>query len=176
MHRNLLPVLTLVGCAALRPAFAQAGEFYVGEPVDQDDLQIVPNYLTGIKMDRMPRGMEMGANAIHLEADVHAAKNEKHGFAEDTWIPYLTIRFKLTKEGSTFKKTGTLAPMTADDGPHYANNVRMAGPGTYDLTYKILPPSSNAFIRHIDKATGVPEWWKPITAHWTFTCPSKEKG
>jgi len=174
--RNFVPALALVGCAALRPAFAQAGEFYVGEPIVQDNLQIVPNYLTGIKMDRMPKGMDMSADAIHLEADVHATKDEKHGFSEDAWIPYLTIHFTITKQGSKFKKTGTLAPMTAGDGPHYANNVRMAGPGTYDLTYEILPPPSNGFIRHIDKATGVPEWWKPITAHWTFTYPSKEKG
>ncbi len=161
--------------SVLLPALASAAEFYVGEPVEQDNLQIVPNYLTGIEMDRMPKGMETGPDAIHLEADVHAAKDEKHGFAEDAWIPYLTIHFKLAKEGSNFKKTGTLAAMTADDGPHYANNVRMAGPGTYDLTYEILPPSTNGFIRHIDKATGVPDWWKTITAHWTFTYPSKEK-
>ena len=82
----------------------------------------------------------------------------------------------MTKDGSKFKHTGKLAPMTAGDGPHYANNVKMAGPGTYQLTYEILPPSSNGFIRHIDKATGVPEWWKPITLHWTFTYPSKQKG
>jgi uncharacterized protein involved in high-affinity Fe2+ transport len=173
--RRILRVLTLFGCAVLLPVFARAAEFYVGEPVEQDNLQIVPNYLTGIQMDRMPNGMEMGPDTIHLEADVHAAKDEKHGFAEDAWIPYLTIHFKLAKEGSKFKKSGTLAAMTADDGPHYANNIRMAGPGTYDLTYEILPPSSNGFIRHIDKETGVPAWWKPITVHWTFAYPSKEK-
>ncbi len=61
-------------------ASVRAGEFYVGEPIVQDDLQIVPNYLTGIKMDRMPKGMDMSADAIHLEADVHATEDEKHGF------------------------------------------------------------------------------------------------
>ena len=65
----------------------------------------------------------MGKDAVHLECDVHATKDETHGFAEDAWIPYLTIRFTLTKEGVKFKKTGRLAPMTATDGPHYANNV-----------------------------------------------------
>jgi hypothetical protein len=157
------------------PAMGNAAEFYIGEPVEQDDMQIVPNYLVGIQMDHMPPGSAMGPNAIHLEADVHATKNEKHGFPEDAWIPYLTIKYTLTKDGSKFKKTGKLAPMTAGDGPHYANNVDMAGPGTYQLTYEILPPSSNGFIRHVDKATGVPDWWKPITLHWTFTYPSKQK-
>jgi uncharacterized protein involved in high-affinity Fe2+ transport len=159
----------------LLPPIGHAAEFYIGEPVEQNDLQIVPNYLVGIEMNRMPPGMEMGADTIHLEVDVHATKNEKHGFPEDAWIPYLTIRYTLTKNGSSFKKTGTLAPMTAADGPHYANNVKMAGPGTYQLTYEISPPSSNGFIRHVDKATGVPDWWKPFTLHWTFTYPSKQK-
>jgi uncharacterized protein involved in high-affinity Fe2+ transport len=169
------------GCAGVAIAVsfgivdADAEEFYIGEPVTQNDLQIVPNYLVGIEMDRMPPGMEMGADTVHLEADVHATKSEKHGFGEDAWIPYLTIHYTLTKDGSRFKKTGTLAPMTAGDGPHYANNVKMGGPGTYQLTYEILPPSANGFYRHIDKATGVPEWWKPMTLHWTFAYPSKPK-
>jgi hypothetical protein len=169
-----LPLLALAA-VAFAPAVSHAQEFYIGEPVEQNNLQIVPNYLTGIEMSRMPKGMEMGPDSVHLEADVHATKGETHGFHEDEWIPYLTIKFTLTKDGSSFKKTGTLAPMTAGDGPHYANNVKMAGPGTYHLTYEILPPSSNGFIRHTDKATGVPDWWKSIVAHWTFTYPSKSK-
>jgi periplasmic iron binding protein len=173
IRRPLSPI-AFAACLIL-PSVASAAEFYVGEPILQDNMQIVPNYLTGIKMQPMPKGMDMGSDAIHIEADVHATKDEKHGFAEDAWIPYLTIHYKLSKQGSSFKKSGTLAAMTADDGPHYANNVNMDGPGTYELTYEILPPSSNGFIRHIDKASGVPEWWKPITAHWTFTYPSKEK-
>lgn len=154
-----------------------AQEFYIGEPVVQDGMQIVPNYLTGVEMDRHPQGMEMGgADSVHLEADVHASAGEAHGLAEDTWIPYLTIKFTITKDGApSFKKTGQLYPMIAKDGLHYANNVNMAGPGTYRLTYVIEPPSSNGFIRHTDKATGVPEWFKPITANWTFTYPSKAK-
>jgi periplasmic iron binding protein len=174
--RKILCASAFAAGIAFAPTFGHAAEFYIGEPVVQNDLQIVPNYLVGIEMDHMPPGGQMGADSIHLEADVHATKDEKHGFPEDAWIPYLTIRYTLTKDGSNFKQTGKLAPMTAADGPHYANNVKMAGPGTYKLTYEILPPSSNGFIRHIDKATGVPDWWKPITLHWTFTYPSKQKG
>ncbi len=172
------PLPTLLGAAALllAPSLAGAKEFYIGEPVERNNLQIVPNYLEGIAMDRMPPGSAMGAGAIHLEADVHATKHEAHGFAEDAWIPYLTIRYVLTKNGSSFRKAGALAPMTAGDGPHYANNVRMGGPGTYVLTYVIAPPSTNGFARHVDKTTGVPGWWPPITARWTFQYPSKAKG
>jgi hypothetical protein len=37
-----------------------AAEFYIGEPVVQDDMQIVPNYLVVIEMDHMPPGGKMG--------------------------------------------------------------------------------------------------------------------
>jgi periplasmic iron binding protein len=177
MHvRGITLAFALAAGLALLPALGNAGEFYIGEPVEQNDMQIVPNYLVGIEMDHMPPGAQMGPNSIHLEVDVHATKNEKHGFPEDAWIPYLTIHYTITKDGSNFKKTGRLVPMTAGDGPHYANNVNMAGPGTYQLTYEFEPPSSNGFIRHVDKATGVPDWWKPFSEHWTFTYPSKQKG
>lgn len=174
MARHSLPAAFAVALLIAAPAFA-AQEFYVGEPVVKDGMQIVPNYLVGIEMDRHPPGMAMGKDAVHLEADVHATKDESHGFAEDAWIPYLTIKFTLAKNGTKFSRGGELYPMTAKDGPHYANNVEMAGPGTYRLTYTILPPSSHGFIRHVDAASGVPAWWAPITASWLFTYPSKSK-
>jgi uncharacterized protein involved in high-affinity Fe2+ transport len=171
MRSLLLAVLLL----APVPAFA-AQEFYVGEPVVKEGMQIVPNYLTGIEMDKMLSGMGMAKDSVHLEADVHATAKESHGFSEDAWIPYLDIHYQLTKDGErTYKKTGLLFPMTAKDGPHYANNVDMAGPGTYHLTYLISPPTAHGFIRHVDKASGVPDWWKPISVDWTFTYPSKIK-
>jgi uncharacterized protein involved in high-affinity Fe2+ transport len=173
MSRSLLilPLLALLTVPALA-----VQEFYIGEPVVKDGMQIVPNYLTGVEMDRMPQGAGMGKDSVHLEADVHATKDESHGFAEDSWIPYLDIHYELTKDGDkVFKKTGLLFPMTAKDGPHYANNTDMAGPGTYHLTYTIWPPTTHGFIRHTDKASGVPDWWKPITASWSFAFPSKNK-
>jgi periplasmic iron binding protein len=156
------------------PAFA-AQEFYIGEPVVKSGMQIVPNYLTGIQMDKHPPGMSMSKDGVHIEADVHATKDESHGFAEDAWIPYLTIKYTLSKQGAKFARKGELYPMTAKDGPHYANNVDMAGPGTYKLTYTILPPTNHGFIRHINAASGVPGWFAPVTASWTFTYPSKTK-
>jgi len=115
---QLVRILVLAIGAGFPSALpVRAAEFYVGEPVEREGLQIVPNYLVGIEMDGMPPGMEMGPGTVHLEADVHATKEEKHGFAEDAWMPYLTIRYTLTKQGSPFRKEGTLAPMTAGDGP-----------------------------------------------------------
>ena len=175
MRRVALAAFLSASLFVAGPA-AAVQEFYIGEPAVKEGMQIVPNYLTGVQMDKMPAGMGMGPDSVHLEADVHATKDEAHGFAEDAWIPYLTIAFSLTKEGAaTYKKGGLLYPMTAKDGPHYAANVDMAGPGTYRLTYIISPPTSHGFLRHVDKASGVPDWWKPITASWIFTYPSKSK-
>lgn len=176
MRLVLLTAVSLTSTLLMAiPAFA-AQEFYIGEPVVKEGMQIVPNYLTGITMDRMPSGMGMSQDHIHLEADVHATAAESHGFAEDSWIPYLDIHYELTKDGAkTYKKTGILFPMTAKDGPHYANDVDMAGPGIYHLIYIISPPPSHGFIRHTDDASGVPDWWKPIRLNWTFNYPGKTK-
>ncbi len=173
MRKWALLAAALMGAAFVLPA--AAGEFYMGEPVEKEGMQFSPAYLTGIEMDRHPAGMSMDPKAIHIEIDIHAAKGEKHGFPEDAWIPYLTVKLTVEKTGAAYKETKTLAPMTADDGPHYANNFAMAGPGEYKAAYVIDPPSSNGFIRHIDKESGVPEWWKPITLSWTFQYPSKQK-
>ncbi len=153
---------------------ALAKEFYIGEPVVRNDMQLVPHYLIGIEMDPMPKNMSHGPDAVHLELDVHATKDEKHGFKEDEWIPFLTIEYTIEKTSGGFKKTGTLAAMTAGDGPHYANNVALAGPGDYRLTYRLSPPSKAGFVRHVDKETGVPPWWQPFSVSWDFHYPSKE--
>jgi hypothetical protein len=59
------------------------------------------------------------------------------------------------------------------DGPHYANNIALAGDGDYKLTYHFEPPSKAGFLRHVDQATGVPDWWQPFSETWTFHFPSK---
>jgi uncharacterized protein involved in high-affinity Fe2+ transport len=169
--RALLTMTILAAAAIAAPAMA-AQELYVGEPVVKDGLQIVPNYLTGVEMSEPPLGMEMGPGTIHLEPDVYAAKDEPHGLAEDTWIPYLVIHYDLTKPSSLFHKSGALAAVTAKDGPHYANGVTMDGPGAYLLTSVVSPP---ALYRHVDKATGTPPWWPPIRAEWTVKYPSQTK-
>jgi uncharacterized protein involved in high-affinity Fe2+ transport len=159
--------------AASSASFAAAG-VPLGEKVTKEGMEIGALYLTGVEMDRMPAGMGMGKEAVHLEAVVHATKDEAHGFAAGQWIPYLDIHYELTKEGEkTFKRTGILFPMAAKDGPTYANDVDMEGPGLYHLTYFISPPPAHGFLRHTDKATGVPDWWKPISLNWTFNYPGK---
>jgi uncharacterized protein involved in high-affinity Fe2+ transport len=151
----------------------QAREYPIGGPVQAHDMEISANYLVGIEMAPMPADMAMGPDVIHLETDVHATADDPHGFADGAWIPYLTIDYTITKQGSDWRAAGRLLPMTAKDGPHYANNVRMPGPGTYTVTLRYAPPETNGFLRHTDAATGVPEWWSPFTERFTFRYPQE---
>jgi hypothetical protein len=88
----------------------------------------------------MPPGMAMGPDVIHLEADVHATADNVYGYPDGAWVGYLTIGYSIEKKGSGWKAEGKLRPMVAKDGPHYADNVRMDGPGTYRVSYVFTAP------------------------------------
>ena len=106
-----------------------AGAAVIGGPLLRDGLEIVPSTLTGVELDR-PAVLSRAADSVFLVADVHAAKDEAHGFAEHAFIPYLSISYALTKDDApTFKKAGLLYPVAAKDGPHYGASAEMAGPG-----------------------------------------------
>jgi uncharacterized protein involved in high-affinity Fe2+ transport len=152
---------------------AHAREYFVGGPVRAHDMEIVANYLVGIEMAPMPAGMPMGPDVIHVEADVHATADNPWGYPDGAWVPYLTIDYTIEKQSANWRASGKLLPMTAKDGPHYANNVKMDGPGTYKVTYRFIPPEANGFLRHTDKKTGVPAWWPPLSETFTFTYPQK---
>jgi uncharacterized protein involved in high-affinity Fe2+ transport len=164
----------VTGVALLLARSAAAREYYVGGPVHEHDMEIVANYLVGIEMDPMPPGMAMGADVIHLEADVHATADNVYGYPDGAWVGYLTIDYTVEKEGApVWKALGTLRPMQAKDGPHYADNVQMNGPGTYKVTYRFSPPQGTAYLRHTDKETGVPQWWTPFSETFSFKYPQQ---
>ena len=167
-------VLRYLALAAMLAAATPAGarEYFVGGPVHRNDMEIVANYLIGIEMAPMT-SMVHGADVIHLEADVHATADNVYGYPDGAWIAYLTIAYTIEKQGTSWKSYGTLKPMTAKDGPHYADNVKMDGPGTYKVTYAFKPPEANGFLRHVDQETGVPAWWKPFSETFTFMYPQK---
>ena len=86
--------------------------------------------------------------------------------------PTSASRYEITKAGSAQKIAGELMPMVASDGPHYGDNVKLAGPGKYTLKLSIAPPGGSAhahFGRHTDKETGVGPWFKPFTLQYEFT-------
>jgi len=153
----------------LLPATAMAAP--IGAPMLRDGVEIVAGSETGIQFDRAPTSL--APDAIFLTADVHAAKDEAHGFTG--FIPYLSISFTLTKDGEpTYKKAGLLYPTAGKAGPRYIGAAEMAGAGTYHLTYIISPPSAHGMYRQTGKENGVPDWWKPITAKWDFTYPANQ--
>jgi uncharacterized protein involved in high-affinity Fe2+ transport len=147
----------------------------IGGPILRDGVEIIPGMLTGVELDHVATSMSKAPDTVFLVADVHAGKDETHGFAEHAFIPYLSISYSLTKENApTFRRAGLLMPVAGKGGPHYAAAAAMDGPGTYHLTYIVAPPSSHGMLRQTGKA-GVPDWWKPITANWIFTYPASSK-
>ena len=174
--RSHRPFRVLLLVAATVLASGQGWAAVIGGPLLREGLEIVPSAATGVELDRQVAGVNRPAEAVFLLADVHAGKDEAHGFAEHAFIPYLAISYVLTKdEAPTFKQAGLLVPVAAKGGPRYGASANMAGPGTYHLTYIISPPSAHGMMRQTDKTGGVPGWFKPITGNWTFTYPMSAK-
>ena len=167
------PLAVFVAAALVLPRIADAREYFVGGPVHEHDMEIVANYLVGVEMAPMPANMAMGPDVIHLEADVHATADNAFGYPDGAWIGYLKIGYTVEKTGSPWKASGTLHAMQAKDGPHYADNVKMSGPGKYVVTYRFESPEATGYMRHTDKETGVPPWWQPFSEKFTFEYPQK---
>lgn len=159
---------------------ALAGQLYaieypVGEPVEKNGMEIVGVYLQPVSMEHSNHESHhlSAADAdIHLEADIAALANNANGFEEGSWVPYLTVNYKLEKlDGSNWVQKGPFMPMVANDGPHYGDNIKLNGPGKYRVTFNIAPPTAFPaanFGRHTDKETGVAEWWEAFDVSWEF--------
>ena len=171
MKRIVIAAASAAAILASSPVGAR--EYFVGGPVHEHDMEIVANYLVGVEMAPMPPGMAMGPDVIHLEADVHATADNTYGYPDGAWVGYLTIGYTIQKQGTDWKATGVLHPMEAKDGPHYADNVKMDGPGSYQVSYNFTSPEANGFLRHVDSETGVPAWWAPFSQTFTFAYPQK---
>ncbi|HKJ95160.1 MAG TPA: iron transporter [Gammaproteobacteria bacterium] len=164
---------TLLIASGVLPLTASALEYPAGKPVTRHGMEIGAVYLQPVTME--PAGQMPPSKAdVHLEADIHAVDNNPNGFAVGSWMPYLTVAYKLTKEGGETTH-GVFDPMVASDGPHYGKNVAMQGPGKYHLEYTIYPPNSAPegvdaplFMRHTDDETGVAPWFKPFTVEYDF--------
>lgn len=163
---NLLFGALLLLAATFGPALA--AEQPAGEPIEINGMQVMGIYLQPVVMEPATPDQDATKTDIHLEADIHAAAKNANGFAEDDWIPFLAVDYQLTKKGSDWKARGVLLPMVASDGPHYGANVKLDGPGAYELIFHIAPPSAHGFMRHTDKETGVGPWWSPFDYKGAF--------
>ena len=167
MIRSLLVALAGVGLATS----ALAAEYPIGQPQDLNGLEVAAVFLQPVEME--PGGMMRAAkdSDIHLEADIHATADNTNGLPEGAWTPYLNIQYALQKKGSDTVIKGELMPMVANDGPHYGDNVKLEGPGKYELSFVIGSPESaagNHFGRHVDKETGVAPWFKTFELKYEF--------
>jgi periplasmic iron binding protein len=168
----------VAGYLAMGSGLCLAAEYPAGDPVFANGMEIGAVYLQPIEME--PAGMMKPAaeTDIHLEADIHAAQDNTSGFAEGDWIPNLAITYDLASEDGSFKVSGSFMPMVASDGPHYGDNVKLGGEGKYKLTLHIAPPGTGShFGRHVDKETGVAEWFAPFdTSHDFIYAGTGKKG
>jgi uncharacterized protein involved in high-affinity Fe2+ transport len=177
MRKTLLSSLLMASLIAGSASFsgiALAKETPIGPHVTQNGIEVGAVYLQPIEMDPPDMMRAAAASDIHLEADIHAAKDNRNGFAEGDWVPALSVTFEITKlegEAATGPKvSGTLMQMVANDGPHYGDNVKLSGPGRYRLKLTVAPPGAHGhFGRHVDKETGVAEWFKPFDLIQDFT-------
>ncbi|MEW6646413.1 MAG: iron transporter [Pseudomonadota bacterium] len=168
LHRmkSMLPAV-LVATLSL-PAFA--AEYPIGTPHHRHGMEIAAVYLQPVVME--PEGMMRAAaeSDIHIEADIRALGDNPNGFAEGDWMPYLMVKYEITRQGGATIK-GDMMPMVASDGPHYGDNVKLMGPGRYTVKYEVAPPTANPmahFGRHTDRLTGVRPWFKPFTVEYEF--------
>jgi periplasmic iron binding protein len=167
--------LTILAFAASLSLPALAVEYPIGTPESRYGMEIAGVYLQPIEME--PEGMMRKASDsdIHLEADIHALSGNPNGFEEGGWIPFLGVRYELTKlpSGKTIK--GEMMPMVASDGPHYGDNVKLMGLGKYKVKFVILPPNDKEntmgrnFGRHTDRLTGVRPWFRRFEVEYEFT-------
>ncbi|MDR1612368.1 MAG: iron transporter [Planctomycetota bacterium] len=159
--------------AAPAPGAETAGfeEFPIGDDYEVGPLLIAGVYFQPVDMDPPGLGGLPAADSdMHLEADISALEGNELGYGVGDFVPYLTVRYKAVKEGGGKAIEGAFMPMSASDGPHYGNNVKLDGAGRYKITFIIENPTKQSYLLHVDKETGVEGrfWDKPIEVSWNF--------
>jgi uncharacterized protein involved in high-affinity Fe2+ transport len=158
--------------AAVAGADEEAGfeEFPIG-----DDIELFPLNVAGVyfqPVDMLPAGESLPASQsdMHIEADISALENNALGYGAGDFVPNLTVRYEIVKTGSNWQIEGTFMPMSASDGPHYGNNIKLDGAGTYHVKFLIQSPEAQGYLLHVDQETGVTGrfWPTPLVAEWDF--------
>jgi uncharacterized protein involved in high-affinity Fe2+ transport len=174
-----IPALTLlfVGIASAAGAAAPAPgtekgfeEFPLGDEQKAGPLQVAGVYFQPVDMEPAALGGLPASQAdMHLEADISAAEGNNLGYGAGDFVPNLTVKYRVEKKGGKVIE-GSFMPMSASDGPHYGNNVKLDGAGDYKVTFIIDNPEKQGYLLHVDKETGVPGrfWKEPLVVSWDF--------
>jgi uncharacterized protein involved in high-affinity Fe2+ transport len=162
-----------MAAAAPAPGAATAGfeEFPLGDEQIVGPLLVAGVYFQPVDMEPAGLGgLPASQSDMHLEADISAAENDL-GYGIGDFVPYLTVKYLIEKQGSNKVIEGNFMPMNASDGPHYGNNVKLDGAGNYKITFIIDNPTKQSYLLHVDKETGVPGrfWTEPLRVSWDFT-------
>ena len=158
--------------AAPAPGEETAGfeEFPIGDEYDVGPLHIAGVYFQPVDMEPAGLGGLAAADSdMHIEADISALEGNELGYGAGDFVPYLTVKYRAQKEGGKLIE-GNFMPMSASDGPHYGNNVKLDGPGRYKITFIIENPEKQSYLLHVDKETGVTGrfWKQPLEVSWDF--------
>lgn len=167
---SILSVTTWFLLSGISASFAL--EYPIGTPKLTNGMEVAAVYLQPIEMEPHHIMRAAAESDIHLEADIHATADNVNGFAEGDWIPNLNIKYMLVKLDGGESTAGMFMPMVASDGPHYGDNVKLMGMGTYRLTFLITTQGADSaahFGRHVDKETGVEPWPEPFSVDYEFT-------
>ncbi|MER9328952.1 iron transporter [Mesorhizobium sp. M0152] len=171
MSRQLI-LFSSIAALLVAASRACALEYPIGEPKLMSGMEVAAVYLQPIEMEPAHIMRPAADSDMHLEADIHATRDNANGFAEGDWIPNLRIEYVLIKLDGNQKVGGVFMPMVASDGPHYGDNVKLMGPGKYSLQLSVTSEGSDAsshFGRHVDKETGVGVWPETFHVEYEFT-------
>lgn len=142
--------------------------------IEVGPLNVAAVYFQPIDMEPAGMGLKAADSNLHLEADIHALKNNNLGYGAGEFVPGLTVDYTIAdKNDSSNTQEGTFMEMVASDGPHYGANLKLDKDGEYTLTLKIHSPAENGWMLHVDPETGVKGhyWTEPLTAtfDWDYT-------
>lgn len=127
-----------------------------------------PVAIGGVDPGGRPLFAAPGAGSMLLAVDVRALKGNRNGFGAGDFVPYLSMAYRLRREGGEEAGQGRLHPLVTPDGLRYGNNVPFPGPGSYVITLAVEAPIAVGFGRHTDLETGVSRWWSPFEVEWRF--------
>lgn len=145
-------------------------EFPLGDEQIVGPLHVAGVYFQPVDMEPAGLGGLPASQAdMHLEADIGAIESNDLGYGVGDFVPYLTVKYRIEKKGGKTIE-GSFMPMSASDGPHYGNNVKLDGPGDYKVTFIIENPEKQSYLLHVDKTTGVKGrfWKEPLQVSWDF--------
>jgi uncharacterized protein involved in high-affinity Fe2+ transport len=148
-------------------------EYPIGDEVERNFIRVSAVWLPAVTVDGP--NVATSDDLIHLEADVRAGEGNPNGLAADEFVPYLKIDYTIMGSDGREVAAGPMGPMVARDGLHYGVNLPMPAPGTYQLIYRVAPPSASGLGRHSDPVTGVAAWWEPFEAEFEWVVTGDEE-